>query len=178
MVGIKPVPDLSAEAKVVERVGVRPGVGVETHRIARIAHQFIQLLVGETERIVHSHATRRVRQVQLEGRIADRLPTRHAEKVLDGEVVHLAARDPAERSEPGRVGHHVESPDLVIRAPRTFAATSWALALPLKAFIGTTKLIAVTKAHAASNVLDDVAMDSSFSSRGGGQTRPRTALLG
>lgn len=120
LVGFEAVPDLSVEPEVGERVDVGAGMGVHRHRRARVAHVLV-LRGPHVHRIGDEVSARRVGEPELVLGIARGLPARHADEVLDGEVVDRVALDPREDRGARLRRHQVEATDLVGLSPRALS---------------------------------------------------------
>jgi hypothetical protein len=81
------VVDLPVDAEVVERVDVGTGVGVHEDHVTGVADPPVDLSAHAVE-IVDGGAVRRVAHEDLVGRVPGRLEARHADEVVDAEVVH------------------------------------------------------------------------------------------
>ncbi|KAG0752936.1 hypothetical protein G6F24_013284 [Rhizopus arrhizus] len=116
LVGTEAVPELAVDAEMTERVDVRAGVAVHRERRAGVA-------AGEVHGLAHAHrvvdfgAARRVSHPELVVRIAGVLPAGHADVVLGGQVIGLAAADPRQDRCARGLGDQVETADLVLRPP-------------------------------------------------------------
>jgi len=104
-------------AEVVERIHMRPGMGVHRDRIARVGDEAVGI-GPDRHHVGDLLAARGVGHPDLKRRIVGGEPAGHADEVIDGEIEDLAGVGAADDRRAGLRVDQVEHADLIVGAER------------------------------------------------------------